>query len=307
MQASFPSRLLLSLPLKWRHCRDMLYAMSDSHAVILQKKVYIGGGWASDDCDECTVQVYDMEKEEWSRLPRYRYKWFGMTVINSCITAVGGWDRSVGKVTDRLAVFDPTSQNWTCPHPPMPTPRHRPAVSAYDKWLLAAGGYDGGRILSTVELLNTSTNQWLTASPLPAMCRNLTSTVDHDSSVWYLVAYTKQVFCASLPEIIQQTVSQSTNCEAPSLWRRLPDTPLGFSAVTTLRGSLLTLGGNDSGTSSTAIYLYQPESRRWDRLGDLPAAREYCSCIPLPSGELLVAGGEEGYDRYSSRVDVATL
>ena len=307
MQASSLSRLLLSLPLKWRHCRDMLYAMSDSHAVILQKKVYNGGGWASDDCDECTVQVYDMEKEEWSRLPRYRYKWFGMTIINSRLTVVGGWDRSLGQVTDQLAVFDPTSQNWTCPHPPMPTPRHRPAVSAYDKWLLAAGGYDGGRILSTVELLNTSTNQWLTASPLPTLCRNLTSTVDHDNSVWYLVAYTKQVFCVSLPDIVQQTVSQSTNREAPSLWHRLPDTPLGFSAVTTLRGSLLTLGGNDSGTSSTAIYLYQPESRKWDRLGDLPAAREYCSCIPLPSGELLVAGGEEGYDRYSSRVDVATL
>ena len=285
----------------------MLFATSDSHAVILQKKVYIGGGWANNDVDDCTIQVYDMEIEEWSRLPRYRFKWFGMTVINNRLTVVGGWDRSLGKVTDQLAVFDPTSQNWTCPYPSMPTSRHRPAVSAYNEWIVAAGGYDGGRILSTVELLNTSTNQWFTASPLPALCRNLTSTVDHETSVWYLVAYSKQVFCVSLPDIVQQTVSQSTDSETPSLWRQLPDTPLGFSAATTIRGSLLTLGGSDSGTCSTAIYLYQPESRRWNRVGDLPTAREYCSCIPLTISELLVAGGEESYGGYFSRVDLATL
>ena len=285
----------------------MLYATSNSHAVILQKKVYIGGGWANNDVDDCTIQVYDMEIEEWSRLPRYRFKWFGMTVINNRLTVVGGWDRSLGKVTDQLAVFDPTSQNWTCPYPSMPTSRHRPAVSAYNEWIVAAGGYDGGRILSTVELLNTSTNQWFTASPLPALCRNLTSTVDHETSVWYLVAYSKQVFCVSLPDIVQQTVSQSTDSETPSLWRQLPDTPLGFSAATTIRGSLLTLGGSDSGTCSTAIYLYQPESRRWNRVGDLPTAREYCSCIPLTSSELLVAGGEESYGGYFSRVDLAML
>ena len=285
----------------------MLFATSDSHAVILQKKVYIGGGWANDDVDDCTIQVYDMEIEEWSRLPKYQFKWFGMTVINSHLMVVGGWDRSLGKVTNQLAVFDPTSQNWTRPYPPMPTPRHRPAASAYNEWLLAAGGYDGGHILVTVELLNTSTNQWLTASPLPALCRNLTSTIDHETSVWYLVAYNKQVFYVSLPDIVQQTVSQSTDSEPPSLWRQLPDTPLGFSAATTVHGSLLTLGGNDSGTSSTAIYLYQPESRRWNRVGDLPAAREYCSCIPLSSSELLVAGGEESYGGYFSRVDVAML
>ena len=285
----------------------MLYATSNSHAVILQKKVYIGGGWANNDVDDCTIQVYDMEIEEWSRLPGYQFKWFGMTVINSCLTVVGGWDRSLGKVTDQLAVFDPTSQNWTRPYPSMPTPCHRPAVSAYNEWLLVAGGYDGGRILSTVELLNTSTNQWLTASPLPALCRNLTSTVDHETSIWYIVAYNNQVFCVSLPDIVQQTVFQSTNSKPPSPWRRLPDTPLGFSAVTTIRGSLLTLGGNDSGTSSTAIYLYQAESRRWNRVGDLPTPRDNCSCIPLTSGELLVAGGEEGYGGYCSRVDLAML
>ena len=230
-----------------------------------------------------------------------------MTVINNHLTLVGGWDTFTRKVTNLLAVFDPTSEDWTYPYPPMPTPRHNPAVSTYDIWLLVAGGYGGGNLyIATVELLNTSTNQWLSASPLPTPCGYITSTIDQDN--WYLITNTKQVFCASFPDLVSQTVSNSNASKSPALWCRLPDTPLGYSAATTLRGSLLAVGGLcDDGTSSTDIHLYQSESEKWTKVGDLPTPCYYCSCISLPSGELLVVGGEKSSARYISRVNVATI
>ena len=85
----------------------------------------------------------------------------------------------------------------------------------------------------------------------------------------------------------------------------LPDTLLENSATIAVQGSLLTVGGHDN-SIRTDIHLYQPESEQWIKVGDLPSARHYCSCVVLPSGELLVAGGEESYAR-TSRVDVASV
>ena len=280
-------------------------------AVVLQTKVYIGGGGGADnDSDGCAVQVYDIESDKWSCLPRYQYTKFGMTILHSCLTLVGGRDPQgffdrifySSKVTNQLAVFNTTSQDWTYPYPPMPTPRWSPAVSTYNIWLLVAGGYGGGH-LATVELFNTSTNQWLTASPLPTACHYLTSTILQDDC--YIVMDSKKVFCVSLPDIISQTVDQSTTSKSPALWSRLSDTPLWYSAAIAFRGSLLTVGGYYKRTSYTDIHLYQPESGKWTKVGDLPNARYYCSCVVLPSGELLVAGGQDSSS--TSRVDVASV
>ena len=67
------------------------------------------------------------------------------------------------------------------------------------------------------------------------------------------------------------------------------------------------MGGYDNGTSSTAIHLYQPESKEWTKVADLPIARCYCYCVLIPSGEMLVAGGYDNSDQTTSQVDVASV
>ena len=276
------------------------------HCVVLERSVYVGGGSTGYGGDyEYYIQVFNMKTNNWSRLPRYEYKWFAMTVINHHLTLVGGRGGG-GEVTNQLAVYEPSSQQWTFPYHPMPTPRYSPAVLMYDIWLLVAGGcYASHTALATVELFNTSTNQWLAASSLPTPCSWLTSAIVDNYG--YLVMNSKKVFRASLPDIVSQTVDQSTS-KSPALWCRLPDTPLSWSTAISLRGYLLVVGGShDNGTRSTDIHLYQPESEQWTKVGDLPNARDYCSCVVLPSGELLVAGGRESSVQRTSRVDVASV
>ena len=303
----------LGLQLNWKKCKDMSYGMTEHpHLVVLQGKVYMGGGSAYGDENE-VVQVYDAGKNVWHELPGYRRRYFAMTVINSRLTVVGGEDTYTKKATNQLAVFHPTSQEWTYPYPPMPTPRYWPAVVMHGIWLLVAGGCDGDRDLATVELFNTSTKQWLSASTLPKPFHITTSTILKDS--WYLVTSSKQVFRVSLPDIISQTISKSTATKSTALWHHLPDTPLKNSAVITLNGSLLTVGGTklkkDIVTSQTDIYLYQPENKKWTKVGDLPSERHSCFCVQLASGELLVAGGENSESFFphvlTKRVDVAAV
>ena len=282
----------------------MEYAMSHyPRSVVLERSLYVGGGEAVDRNDSYTVLVYNIEADNWSRLPKYQYKWFAVTVIKNCLTLVGGCDPS-NKPTNQLAVYEPLSQHWTYPYHPMPTPRFRPAVVMYDIWLLVAGGRGRFTELSTVELLNTSTNQWLAASSLPTPCTLLTSAIVDDHG--YIVMNSKQVYRVSLPDIVSQTVDQSTASKSPALWCRLPDTPLSYSTAISLRGYLIAVGGRHDNRTRTDIHLYQPESEQWTKVGDLPNAREYCSCVVLPSGELLVAGGGGSYGR-TSRIDVASV
>ena len=273
------------------------------HCVVLERSVYVGGGGTGDDA--YYIQVFNMKTNNWSRLPRYEYSRFAMTVINHHLTLVGGW-RVGGEVTNQLAVYEPSSQQWTYPYNPMPTPRYWAAVLMYDIWLLVAGGCVGIITdLATVELFNTSTNQWLAASSLPTPCSLLTSAIVDNYG--YLVMNSKEVFRVSLPDIVSQTVNQSTS-KSPALWCRLPDTPLKRSTAINLRGYLLAVGGrHDNYTISTDIHLYHPESEQWTKVGDLPNVREYCSSVVLPSGELLVAGGSESSVGWSSRVDVASV
>ena len=285
----------------------MEYGMSHyPHCVVLERSVYVGGGWTGGD-DQYYIQVFNMKTQNWSRLPRYRYVWFAMTVINHHLTLVGGRGVGgvVGEATNQLAVYEPSSQQWTYPYNPMPTRRHSPAVLMYDIWLLVAGGYGASYTdLATVELFNTSTNQWLAASSLPTPCSLLTSAIVDNYG--YLVKNSKEVFRVSLPDIVSQTVNQSTS-KSPALWCRLPDTPLLYSTAISLRGYLLAVGGSHDNYTRTDIHLYQPESEQWTKVGDLPNARYYCSCVVLPSGELLVAGGRESSGQRTSRVDVASV
>ena len=282
----------------------MEYGMTVPHCVVLERSVYVGGGGTGGG-DEYYIQVFNMKTNNWSRLPRYWYKYFAMTVINHHLTLVGGRGVVSWEVTNQLAVYEPSSQHWTYPYHPMPTPRDSPAVLMYDIWLLVAGGRGAGYTdLATVELFNTSTNQWLAASSLPTPCSLLTSAIVDNYG--YLVMKSKQVFRVSLPDIVSQTVNQSTS-KLPALWCRLPDTPLKNSTAISLRGYLLVVGGSHDNLTRTDIHLYQPESEQWTKVGDLPNARQYCSCVVLPSGELLVAGGRESSVEFSSRVDVASV
>ena len=284
----------------------MEYEMSVyPRCVVLKSNVYVGGGYTY-SYDAHIVFKYNLDTDNWSRLPRYQYRLFAISIINSHLTLVGGCDDHL-KATNQLAVYKPSSQHWTYPYHPMPTPRYSPAAVMYDIWLLVAGGYAAGyRELATVELLNTSTNQWLATSSIPTPCGSLTSAIVKNNG--YLVTASKQVFRVSLPDIVSQTVDQSTASKTPALWRRLPDTPLENSTAISLRGYLVAVGGyHDNLTIRTDIHLYQPESEQWTKVGNLPNARYYCSCVVLPSGELLVAGGHEKSYVRTSRVDVASV
>ena len=109
-------------------------------------------------------------------------------------------------------------------------------------------------------------------------------------------------------QVLSVSLSALTQTDKPPVqWRTLPDTPLERSTAITVHGSLLAVGGSHGGQRSSAIHVYDQEKNTWNKVGDLPTERQDCACCLLPSGEILVAGGDVGNYNWTSRMDVAAV
>ena len=284
--------------------------MSSLQSVILQGVVYVGGGVSlTDDCHTRIVYKYRMQENEWVKLEEYKYVWFAMAVFDNKLTVVGGYDTSTEKVTNEIAVWETrgVSHQWIHPYSPMPTHRHSPAVATYKQWLVVAGGVhkvadDHTDDLVTVELFNSHDHQWQSTAPLPVKCRHMTSAIVQHKLFLIGGTLAKRALVVPLDDI---TTPTKTSTE----WCYLPETPLEYSAAIALehRGSLLIVGGRLGNDYSTAIHIYQSDTKQWSKIGDLPTARSSCSCTLLPSGEILVVGGRQTPVVRTKRVDAVTI
>ena len=249
------------------------------------------------------IHRYDLQTKEWTKLPQYQYWNSTVTEHNHQLTVVGGYDVSTQKMTNTVGVYSPSQRSWKQPYPPMNTFRMLPAVSSYQQRLVVAGGRDASWTeLATVEILDTSTlhSQWLSATQLPMKCRRMSATIIQGTLYLLGGSLGKQVLSLSLTALAQTD-------KPPAQWRTLPDAPLEESTAIAVHGSLLAVGGRHNRQRSSAIHTYDQEKNTWNKVGDLPTERTYCACCLLPSGEILVAGGEVSENSWTCQMDAASL
>ena len=277
------------------------------HVVVIGSQVYIGGGTTR------AVMVYDIYDDEMNELPPLDYEFYGMTAHNSQLVVVGGRHHSSYKKTNKLSVWDTEHSVWTHPYPPMTIPSTVSSVISYDRFILVVGGSgEDGKYLARVQVLDSTNRRWCQTTPLPEPCVYLTSCVI--GNMVYLLGGlirdvwipNEHVFSVSLDKLISNAVSPSTGA-TPSPCSTLENLPVKLSTALALQGSLLAVGGR----GSSAIHAYQPSSKSWVKVGDLPREQWACGCAILPNGELLVAGGryeeKEKIVFSSNRVNIATI
>ena len=273
-------------------------AMWWPQSVTVDTVVYIAERhWSSGD-----ILRYDLHSQQWMKPLHYQYCDCGMTTVSSQLVMVGGCDVSTDKTTNTLAVYSPSQSSWTQPYPPLKTPRYLPAVSTYHQRLVVAGGCDdSGTKLATVEILNTSVShcQWLSATGLPVSCSRMSAAITHGTLYLLGGSLDKKVLSVSLSTLTETD-------KPPAQWRTLPDAPLEYSTAIAVHGSLSAVGGSHGRQRSSAIHVYDQEKNKWNKVEDLPIERQDCACCLLPSGDILVAGGQDRNVR-TSRMDVAAV
>ena len=134
-------------------------------SVVIGDIAYIGGGVAGNDRDSCTVMKLNLQQAEWTKLPQYSARFFAITSFNNQLVLVGGCDIKTLKQTNQIAVL--VSGGWTHPYPPMNNARLRSTAVSFNNYIIVAGGYDGQRRFSSVEVLDVASRRWYIAESLP--------------------------------------------------------------------------------------------------------------------------------------------
>ena len=296
-----------SIKLRWRDGGRAPRTMWGEAAAVNGSVAYFRpGGW-----DQCTVLKYDSAKNSWSQLPKCPNCDFSLAMVNNLLTAIGGKTTKYGKYTSSLLSI--TDKKWTEQFPPMPTKRWLTAVACSSTSLVVAGGVgEGFEKLCTVEVMDTETLQWSTASSLPHPLTQAAATICGDQ-VYMLGGYdqntksSKSVFTCALAALLQPFCSKSGLGSGPKVWHQLTDIQVTRSTCVSLHGCLLAVCGRDSyGKTTSAIHTYNTTTNSWEVISHMTNPRSQCLVVIFPHNELMVVGGLAP-SGYTDSVEIATI
>ena len=264
------------------------------------------------------VLAYNSTNKKWSELPKCPNSDFSLAMVNSLLTAIGGMKPNY-EVTNSLLSL--TDNKWTKLFPPMPTKRWLTAVVCSGRSLVVAGGVgEGGKNLSLVEVMDTETLQWSTASSLPHPLYLASVTLCGDL-VYMLGGFvqndkpSKSVFIGSLATLLQSCQTQSLGeqlktlslASRPKVWHQLADTPVTLSTCASLHGRLLAVGGKNSyDKETTAIHMYNTTTNSWEIISCMATPRRQCPVALFPHDQLMLVGGFTPGDETNS-VEIASI
>ncbi len=265
----------------------------------------------------CThdIYLYTVLNNEWTKLAQCECQHFSMVVIDGKLTTIGG-RKGCDMETNVLLSLIPGrlfGNSWKEVFPPMPTKRAEPAAITTHTHLVVAGGNEG--FLSdrdTVEVLDTTTQQWFTADslPLPASFPQMTLCGGHI----YLSNH-DTVFSCSVEELLKSCKPIPTSSsDGVSMWTRLVRIPEQYASLVTVSDRVLAIGGSEDvhGDHPTAsIHGFDRATNSWSVIGQLPTPLRRVLTVVLPTNEVIVVGGMKGsivcYDTYIAKTKLIKI
>ena len=237
---------------------------------------------------------YNSSDKKWNILPKCPYKHSSLAVINSHLTAIGGFIDFMFKeatCTNKLL----TLPDYQVIFPLMPTRRWNTTAVTAKEHLIVAGGETSWYVImadaiTAVEIMNTDTLVWSKVASLPHPCFKASLTIFGDR-IYMLGGVdnqgkTKSVLTCSLTELLQSSSSSL------SIWHRVADAPAYWSTCAAVNGKLLAVGGcYQSCEPTSAIHEYNPTTNSWDLISNMQTARYLSFVAALPTNEMMVVGG----------------
>ena len=298
-------------------CADLPVGMQLAHALVLDGRVYVGGGTCAEYKAGYHIWEYDPNGDTWSKLPPLPVMQFGIGEINGTLVAVGGMDFNEGCRTilsDKVYAFNRSAwfRKWREGAPPMPTARMNPTVFSQPSCLTAVGG---AILLCDVEIFVVQTSQWHKASRAPIPLQNPSSAVICDeyflsecNSNKILQLKVSVVFSSACQDSDRPKISahgsktllkSAPHAQITVQWTEVPFRLMHeWSSLGSHKGVLVEVGGVDKVSSRPVktVRSYSPVTGTWQKVTDLlePAASNHTT-VQLPSGDLLVVGGWDGH------------
>ena len=283
--------------------------------------MYVCGGLCPDVTSARVVQVYDLDKATWTKLPPAPQYNSQAVAVNNQLVLIGGREASSSTISNMVSTW--TGHGWQQDIPAMPTKRFRPDVTTYGTYVIVAGGRaeDEETPLNSIDVLTTTTLLWSTPAnlqlPRPMCTMQITVSATHicvASAVTTYDATTDRGIPSN--RVWQLPVSTLTKVlmgedHSPHDWEVIAPTSYYGSALLQHTAHPLAVGGHDvSGKATSNIAVYDPHSNKWSTVGQLLEPRTRCTVVGLSRHSFLVCGGRiDGMDRNTllSSVEVVSV
>ena len=282
---------------------DLLIPTCGASAVIISDHLYICGGFCGGVDLACQVQVFDVNGNTWSTLPHSpQYNSQGVA-INNKLVLIGGYEASSHRVTNLVSTW--TGHGWQQDIPPMPTKRLQPGVTTYHTFVVVAGGRAEKEqtILSSTDILNITTHQWWTPTnlqlPQPMYAMQFTISSAHLCVASARIRYdaatgtgTASKAVWQMPVTALENVLTTGGDGTSHQWTKIAPTPYFDSAMLPDTADIVAVGGCDYSFKSTSdVCVYNPDTNKWSKVGQLGVQRACCTVVSLSRTSFIVCGG----------------
>ena len=267
--------------------------------------MYIGGGFegnsAKDDADSYSLFVYNPSINYWNSITT-PYSFYGMAVLDEKLLIVGGGTKS-GEISDDILYL--TTGQWKN-YNKMPTAGCAITAVGYSSMLITMGGFTevGSKwtVVTTTELLDTTTKMWYTCNDLPIVQSQFRAAVFNDT-LYLLRGYddveakpTPKVFAASLDTLSSHQLK----------WQPLPDTPWCYCTPAVLYDKfLMTIGGrkaSDVASKTREVCTFNQFTNQWKPISKIPEPLSGPAVASIAKDTLIVSGGSTNERNYSKQV-----
>ena len=284
--------------LTWEKCADLPSPLYNASVALHDNKVYTMAGMAPDDYTYYYVYVYDINGNQWDRLPPPGQNQGQLQMINGKLSLIGGWDNTTRQRTNKVTTYN--NNRWSSYYPNLMKARNKPAAVTHLDYVIVAGGtIDDDTYSNDIELLNyKQPSHWVIARmklPEPMWHPSLTISNDLLYIVGYDTADGKRTSAAyQVPVDTITSTAQLTN-DQTTHWTELPPAPHYNTAIIPNSYPPVIIGGRNKQCVPTIdITVLDVPNNSWKKIASLTTARFSTAIVPINHDSILVIGGTTG-------------
>ena len=175
--------------ISWTQLADLPVPLYHAYAAIKHHKIYVTGDSPVKDAER-EIYVYDVNANQWGRLPPSGHYLGVPQIIGEKLAIIGGRLCATNKMTNKVSTFDEDSQTWISYYPNLLSVRSKPGVVSHLEHVIVGGGIrptgegsDTPVVQDDIEVLNwrEENSLWRKVSiKLPVPMFSFTPTISDD-------------------------------------------------------------------------------------------------------------------------------
>lgn len=315
----------MKLKLTWQQCSNLPVKCWVTSVATLDGNVYVVANHGT-KLPISFFYVYDPNNDKWSLLPNPPYRGFSLAAVlgKKQLLAIGGVSLH-NTASSNVFSWDKLNKKWITTYPNMPTSRcYCSCISYGSAAVIVAGGVTGSSsvlltLTTAVEVLHIDNRNsyWSVVQRLPIATFEAIPLII-DERLYIAVGHgedgksKRKIVTASIPALLQSSKYNNTD----EIWSKLPDLPYSSPSISHHQGHLITFSGNhlieqtDNDNlvweSVSEIHLYNPDTKVWDYVGEVPYNYTSGMSAQLSSNKILFIGGLTGTHVTSNIADLVT-